>query len=122
MQIYNLQAYVSGCEQRLCSHAGIMLTPAQWAAVTAAAAAVAEALEGDVDEFGTELGDMRQLRVREVGNNATVDIREFYDKDGTPAPGKKGTFCDKICILEQPSAGRHCFFVSSPSVAWQGSP
>ena len=52
---------------------------------------MAEALDGILPDFGIELGDMRQLRVREVGSKLTMDIREFYDKDGTPAPGKKGT-------------------------------
>ena len=80
-----------------------MLTPAQWAAVTANASAVAQALGDDVAEFGAELGDIRQLRVREVGNKATVDIREFYDKDGTPAPGKKGA------VQERCSACGFCF-------------
>ena len=81
----------------LSRHAGILLTPQQWAAVTANAAAVAEALEGGVAEFSVVLGDMRQLRVREVGEKLTVDIREFYDKDGTPAPGKKGACARQTC-------------------------
>ncbi|KAK9909758.1 hypothetical protein WJX75_007053 [Coccomyxa subellipsoidea] len=69
---------------------GIALTTEQWATVKASAAAVLKALEAETEDFTVELTAQRKLRVRLVGKNLCVDIREFYEKDGEDAPGKKG--------------------------------
>jgi Rieske Fe-S protein len=73
-------------------HAGISLTPEQWATVKNNATAVSDSLQEGTIDFTVEMAGHRKLRVREVGSKVCVDIREYYDKDGEDAPGKKGIF------------------------------
>lgn len=80
---------------------GISLTPEQWAAVKGSAAAVSEALDAEEEDFTVDLSAQRKLRVRLVGKNLCVDVREFYEKDGEDAPGKKGVIifpCLLLCL------------------------
>ena len=67
-----------------------MLTPPQWRAVMVCAAAVAEAAQDKSAGLCVDLGDRRQLRLREVSAKLCVDVREMYEKDNGLAPGKKG--------------------------------
>ncbi|BDA42711.1 probable RNA polymerase II transcriptional coactivator KIWI [Coccomyxa sp. Obi] len=69
---------------------GIALTKEQWGVVKSKAAEISEALETGTDDYEVELSAQRKLRVRLVGKNYCVDLREFYQKDGEDAPGKKG--------------------------------
>jgi hypothetical protein len=70
--------------------AGIMLTRCQWDTVKDSRSSVAEAACGELAGLCVDLGEKRQLQVREAGKKLAVDIREFYDKDGDLAPGRKG--------------------------------
>ena len=67
-----------------------MLTPEQWRAVMVCAAAVADAAQDNSAGLCVDLGDKRQLRLREMGTKLCVDVREMYEKDNELAPGKKG--------------------------------
>ncbi|CAL8467636.1 g7174 [Coccomyxa elongata] len=69
---------------------GIALTKEQWGIVKSKAAEISEALETGTDDYEVELSVQRKLRVRLVGKNYCVDLREYYQKDGEDAPGKKG--------------------------------
>ena len=72
------------------AHAGITLTPTQWAALKGSAGSVAGAARGELAGLCVDLGEKRQLRLREVGKKLCADVREYYDKGGELAPGKKG--------------------------------
>ncbi|KAG2450551.1 hypothetical protein HYH02_005052 [Chlamydomonas schloesseri] len=58
-------------------------------AVPAAAAAVAAPASGEPTEV-VELGSNKRLSISHYGGRTSVDLREYYDKDGQKLPGKKG--------------------------------
>lgn len=87
---------------------GIALTKDQWGIVKSKAAEVSEALETGTDNYEVELSVQRKLRVRLVGKNYCVDLREFYQKDGEHAPGKKGTFSSSTNCLVSLKMCRGC--------------
>ena len=76
-----------------CMLAGIMLTPQQWHAAMESAGSVAEAAQSKSAGLRVDLGNNRQLLLREVGKTLCVDVREYYDKGSELAPGKKGAAC-----------------------------
>jgi len=78
------------CTEMSASGTGIALNAEQWSAVKTHAAVVSDALQTGTEDFSIELSAQRKLQVRRVGKNLSVDIREFYEKDGRDAPGKKG--------------------------------
>ena len=67
-----------------------MLTQSQWDTVKDSCGSVGEAARGELAGLCVDLGDSRQLSMREVGRKLCVDVREYYDKAGDLAPGKKG--------------------------------
>ena len=58
----------------------------------------------DNDEFAVELSDSRQVRVSKFKGMLYVNIREWYDKDGTLAPGEHSLPC---YITRHSSSARH---------------
>lgn len=39
----------------------------------------------------------RRVTVNKFRGALRVDIREFYDKDGVPTPGRRGECCSRCC-------------------------
>lgn len=74
-----------------------MLTQSQWDTVKESRGSVGEAARGELAELCADLGDRRQLHVREVGGKLCVDVREYYDKGGELAPGRKGACSHAPC-------------------------
>lgn len=51
---------------------------------------VREPLENDAGEKYFELPDSRRVTISKWQGKVRVDLREYYDKDNTQLPGKKG--------------------------------
>lgn len=85
--------------EMVASGTGIALNAEQWSAVKTHAALVSEALQAGTEDFSFKLSAQRKLHVRRMGKNLSVDIREFYKKDGEDAPGKKGVHLKGISVF-----------------------
>ncbi|PNW80646.1 hypothetical protein CHLRE_07g325722v5 [Chlamydomonas reinhardtii] len=75
----------SGATAKASASAG----PSKAAAAAAAAPAAGTVASGEPTEV-VELGSNKRLSISHFGGRTSVDLREFYDKDGQKLPGKKG--------------------------------
>eukprot|EP00216_Chloropicon_sp_CCMP2111_P002237 CAMPEP_0198240558 /NCGR_PEP_ID=MMETSP1446-20131203/5631_1 /TAXON_ID=1461542 ORGANISM="Unidentified sp, Strain CCMP2111" /NCGR_SAMPLE_ID=MMETSP1446 /ASSEMBLY_ACC=CAM_ASM_001112 /LENGTH=352 /DNA_ID=CAMNT_0043923297 /DNA_START=79 /DNA_END=1137 /DNA_ORIENTATION=+ len=71
---------------------GISLSTSQWETLAGSARAVTDALASAEanPSFEVELGKNKKVTLSNFKGSSRVDIREWYEKDGTSAPGKKG--------------------------------
>jgi len=71
---------------------GLSMPLDQYQALLAGVQAINAAVdnEGSGEGYAAELSRTRKVTVRQYGKTLMVDLREFYDKDGGLAPGKKG--------------------------------
>ncbi|KAL4420823.1 hypothetical protein ABPG75_010479 [Micractinium tetrahymenae] len=69
---------------------GLSLQAPAWAALEGQAAALSQAFEQRDDSFYVDLGGNKRASVSSYKGRCSVDLREYYEKDGEMLPGKKG--------------------------------
>lgn len=66
---------------------GLALSPEQWELLRSKAAEVSKAVEEETVGFEVDLRRKQKLAVSAYKSRLTVDLREYYDKNGGLAPG-----------------------------------
>ncbi|KAI7839951.1 hypothetical protein COHA_006345 [Chlorella ohadii] len=81
---------------------GVALQAAGWAALTAAMPQLSAGLEARDESVWVDLGGNKRASVSGYKGRFSLDLREFWEKDGEMLPGKKGIALtpdewDKLC-------------------------
>ena len=77
--------------ERLPGKKGIMLTPTEWQTLASNFGALTAALSNSSLDFVAQVSNSRKATISDFKKDAlSVDIREWYEKDGESKPGQKG--------------------------------
>ncbi|PSC71273.1 transcriptional coactivator p15 [Micractinium conductrix] len=69
---------------------GLALQAGGWTALEAALPALSQAVEAGDDSHFVDLGGSKRASISSFKGRFTVDLREYYEKEGEMKPGKKG--------------------------------
>ena len=81
-----------------------MLTPAEWAALATGLPQLAQALDSGDATVVVSLSEMRRATISDFKKGElSVDVREWYSKDGELKPGQKGVMMDSAAFKVHPN-------------------
>lgn len=91
-------------EERLPTKKGVMLTPSEWQVLASSLEVLRDALANATLDTVVELSATRKATISDYKKNAlSVDVREWYEKDGEWKPGQKGISLNsntfEVCAL-----------------------
>lgn len=69
---------------------GSSLTSSQWTILSSSLPAISDALQRSDESFALDLTGNKKTAISSFAGKSMVSIREYYEKDGTWLPGKKG--------------------------------